>query len=159
MEECINGYGLDQLEYEKLIDKFYGFEEYYYYKKSEYYNDYKFVLSKIEDIRNDVPMNEQEKNAIIGYWISFKNLKRKLIQNDIGLNITNACQLKCKHCFRQDEPRTNTHMSYEEFLYTLEFYDKFITKFVHYNPRNHNKINVSFSGGETTLNPYLAQMM
>ena len=70
--------------------------------------------------------------------------KRKLIQNDIGLNITNACQLKCKHCFRQEEPRTNTHMSYEEFLYTLEFYDKFITKFVHYNPRNHNKINVAF---------------
>lgn len=159
MEECINGYGLDQLEYEKLVDRFYGFEEYYYYKKSEYYNDYKFVISKIEDIRNDVPMNEQEKNAIIGYWISFKNLKRKLIQNDIGLNITNACQLKCKHCFRQDEPRTNTHMSYEEFLYALEFYDRFMKKFVHYNPRNHNKINIAFSGGETTLNPYLTQMM
>ena len=69
-----NGYGLDQSEYEKLVDRFYGFEEYYFYKKPDYYDDYKFVMNLIDDIRNNKPIDTAYKNAIIGYWISFRKI-------------------------------------------------------------------------------------
>ena len=39
-----NGYGMEEEEYNILLERLYGFEEYYYYKQDKHYKDYLFVL-------------------------------------------------------------------------------------------------------------------
>ena len=151
-----NGYGLEQSEYEKLVDRFYGFEEYYFYKKTEYYKDYKFILGLIDDIRNNKPMDTAYKNAIIGYWISFRKIPRQ-ISNELSIMITDTCQLKCKHCYNQDTPRKNKFMTYDEFVFLFNKHQELRKHFIHTKDKQKN--NIALLGGEIMLNPYLYDIM
>ena len=154
-----NGYGLDQLEYEKLVDRFYGFEEYYYYKDRRHYDDYKFVINLIDDIRNNKPMDTAYKNAIIGYWISFKRLPRVISPKQLAFSITDACQLKCRHCYNQDVARHNKFMTYDEFEWLYHRHQEIIKRFIHYHPVNECDITMAIEGGEPSLNPDAAKMV
>ena len=151
-----NGYGLEQSEYEKLVDKFYGFEEYYFYKKTEYYKDYKFVMNLIDDIRKNKPMDTAYKNAVIGYWIYIKRQTSNTIYNHLAINLTDACQLKCKHCYNQDVSRKNKFMTYDEFVFLFNKHQNLQNTF---NGFVCNIQNIFLSGGEVTLNPHLFDIL
>lgn len=151
-----NGYGLDQLEYEKLVNRFYGFEEYYFYKKPEYYDDYKFVLGLIDDIRNNKPMDTAYKNAIIGYWIYVNNKINDTIFEHVAINLTIDCQLNCKHCYNQDVKRPNKFITYDEFVFLFNKHQELRNK-VNNTTKPIQRIDIS--GGEITLNPYLYKIL
>ena len=85
----------------------------------KHYNDFLFILNEIFKINKNVPMDESYKNAILGWFISFKNISRKLNTNCVVFKITNACQLKCKHCYQRSVLTNSKHMSYDEFLFSL----------------------------------------
>ena len=151
-----NGYGLEQSEYEKLVDRFYGFEEYYFYKKTEYYNDYKFVLGLIDDIRNDKPMDTAYKNAVIGYWIYVTNKIHNTIFEHVAINLTVDCQLKCKHCYNQDMSRKNKFMTYDEFIFLYKKHQLLRNKV---NNTTDFIRHIHLSGGEVMLNPHFYKIL
>lgn len=154
-----NGYGLDENEYTNLINLLYGYEEYFYYNKNEYYEDYKKVLLLIEQVINDDHHLSQEyKNAILGWYIFFKNSKRHLAISDIAISITDDCQLKCKHCYDQSNKRNKTYMSYDMFLELFTKHIKYSKNFVHYNENENPKL-VYLLGGEPTLNKDLYKII
>ena len=130
--EYINGYGLDNDVYESLVNHFYGFEEYVYYKKDEYYKDYIFIIRELDNIKNNKPMLDAYKHAIIGWYISFKNLERRMSPKTFIFKPTDACQLRCKHCYNQTIERYNKFMTYDEFVFLFHKQRELITKFYHY---------------------------
>ncbi len=157
MKEYRNGYGMREEEYSSLLDKLYGFEEYYYYKQDNHYKDYLFVINELDKIKYNAPMEESYRNAIIGWYIFFKNSKRVLPSTQLCFRVTDACQLKCKHCYQQQAPKVNKHMTYDEFVYLFYKHQDIIKKFVHYEDIPIKFID--FEGGETTLNPDICKII
>lgn len=155
-----NGYGVDDTTYEVLLERLYGYEEYYYYKQNKHYKDYIFITNELDKIRYNKPMDVAYKNAIIGWYISFKNLNRRINYKYSHFIVTDACNLNCKHCYRQMLPRTGCYMSYDEFIYSYYRILEISKKFIHYNKLDKNKEHiVGLTGGETTLNPDLPKMI
>ena len=152
-----NGYGLTDCEYDELVERIYGFEEYHYYKDENHHDDYMFILNELDKIHRNVPMIENYRNALLGWYIFFKNSKRNLSKN-LVFKITDSCQLKCKHCYLQHTERKNCHMSYETFLFLFHKHKELCKKFIHYYAINDNK-RYNISGGEPTLNKDLPKMI
>ena len=157
--EYINGYGLDKDVYESLVNHFYGFEEYVYYKKDEYYKDYIFIIRELDNIKNNKPMLDAYKHAIIGWYISFKNLERRMSPKTFIFKPTDACQLRCKHCYNQTIERYNKFMTYDEFVFLFHKQRELITKFYHYRKEDTLDACYHFESGEPTLNKDLSRMI
>ena len=151
-----NGYSLEEKEYNILINKFYGYEEYYYYKKQEYYNDYIFISNELDKINRNISMDEAYKNAILGWFISFNNIPRKLSTHCITFRITDACQLQCKHCYQQYKTSQNKFMTYDNFICLFYKHINISNKFI---SKDNKCAIVVFEGGEATLNKDLAKMI
>ena len=149
-----NGYGLEQDRYEELINKFYGFDEYYFYQRKEYHEDYKFVMNLIDDIRNNKPMDTAYKNAIIGYWLMNNTLqhKHRFRFNELEISITNQCQLDCKHCYNKKDAK---HMTLDEYRVICERFYQYTQDF--YKPNKHKIYHIT--GGEPTINPELVDII
>ena len=160
IDDYKNGYGLDDETYEILLERLYGYEEYYYYKQDKHYEDYIFITKELDKIRYNKPMDVAYKNAIIGWYISFKNLKRLINYKQTYFLITDACNLKCKHCYRQEMPRNGNYMSYDEFVDGYYKVLEISKHFVHYNKIS-TSLNhiVGITGGESTLNADLPKMI
>ena len=157
MQKYINGYGLSNEEYSLLVNKLYGVEEYYYYKNNNYYNDYLYIINELDKIKRNIPMDECYKNAIIGWYIFFKNSKRDLQHSHMCVRITDACQLRCKHCYQQQTVKNNKHMTFDEFVYLYYKHQDIAKKFVHYKEDFIHSCDLE--GGETTLNPDLYKII
>jgi len=69
----------------------------------------------------------------------------------IQLDITNACNLRCSHCYH-DNHKNDGALTYQQWLYVLEAYDVFLKK-VHMSPR------VTICGGEPFLVKYLFSLL
>ena len=102
-------------------------------------------------------MNELYKNDIIGWYIFFKNSKRFLSSSLLCFRITDLCQLKCKHCYQQQTPKVNKHMTYDEFVYLFYKHQDIIKNFVHY--KDFPKKTVTIEGGEATLNTDICKII
>lgn len=160
IDDYKNGYGLDDETYEILLERLYGYEEYYYYKQDKHYKDYIFITKELDKIRYNKPMDVAYKNAIIGWYISFKNLNRRINYKYTHFIITDACNLKCTHCYRQKLPRNGNYMSYEEFMFTYFKSLELSKHFVHYDKINkQTKTIIGLTGGEATLNKDLPKMI
>ena len=152
----MNGYGLEQSQYDILLEKFYGFEEYYYYKKDEYYKDYIFILRELDKIYSYKTSNPYT-DAIIGWYLYFKNSERYIRSHHACFRVTDACQLKCKHCYNQHLKRENKFMTYDEFIFLFHRLHEIAKRFVHY--KNIPDRDYDIEGGEATLNPDLPKMI
>lgn len=149
-----NGYGLEDTLYDSLVDRFYGFEEYYHGNET-YHDDAVFVSQEIDKIFDNIPMEESYRNAIIGWLISFNALQRKLNTACITVKITNDCQLKCKHCYQQ-ELEGKKYMTFEEFVFLYNKHLRVANSFpVPADPVR----DIVFEGGEATLNKDLIKMV
>lgn len=154
MEE-INGYNLNQEDYENLLLRLYGFEEYYYYNNNKHYKDYISVLNDLDKIKN---FSKEYQNALYGWFLFFKYEKRWLNYKHSCFRITDLCQLNCKHCYNRNAKRTNRIMTYDEFIFLYHRLHEIGKKFVHadYHDR---KLDYHFEGGEAVLNPHLLKML
>jgi MoaA/NifB/PqqE/SkfB family radical SAM enzyme len=152
-----NGYSLDSDLYESLLLRLYGFEEYFYYKNDKHYHDYLYVIRQLDKIKNNKPISLCFKNAILGWYISFRNLKRYMSSSANGISITDSCQLKCKHCYNQNIPRENKFMSFDEFKEIFYLHNEYVKSFVHYNGDSIQEYHIE--GGEATLNKDLYKML
>lgn len=65
----------------------------------------------------------------------------KLDQPKISIYLTNQCNLCCKHCFIEGNPRNNDFLSWMQIKNILEYFHK-------------NYPTVEFTGGEALLSPY-----
>lgn len=159
IDDYKNGYGLDDETYEILLERLYGYEEYYYYKQDKHYKDYIFITKELDKIRYNKPMDVAYKNAIIGWYISFKKLNRFINYKNFYFIVTDSCNLNCKHCYRQQLPRNSNYMSYDMFV--LAYYKVLeLSKYFVHNILNINKKStIVFSGGEATLNSDLPKMI
>ena len=157
MMNYTNGYNLDENEYEKLVTLFYNFEEYYYNKNIKYYNDYIKVIKLLDDVRNN-KVSEEIKNAVLGWYIFFKTETYDIPTDGFCFDITDACQLKCKHCYNQNFERTGTFLSYSDFVKIfykhLEICKVFNKKSDIVYPKT-----CFIKGGEATLHPELDKMI
>ena len=154
MEE-INGYNLEQQEYENLLLRMYGFEEYYYYKDDRHYKDYISILNDLDNIHRH-PI--EYKNALIGWYLFFKYEKRWLNYKHSCFRITDRCQLNCKHCYNRQATKTGKIMTYDEFLFLYHRLHDIGKRFVHAEYHNRH-LDYHFEGGEAVLNPHLPKMM
>ena len=155
----INGYGLNEQEYINLVHLIYGFEEYYLYKNILYYQDYITVLDLLYKVsENSSSLSKEYKDAIIGWFIFFKNSKRRLAISDFAISVTDSCQLKCKHCYDQKNERKNSFMSYDRFKILMDTHYEYAKEFVNYNKSIKTK-EIYFLGGEPTLNKDLPKMI
>ena len=151
-----NGYGLKDCEYDELVERIYGFEEYYYYKDENHHDDYMFILNELDKIHRNVPMIENYRNALLGWYISFQNIPRKLNKKCFLFKITDSCQLKCKHCYQQFIKHKNKNMSYDSFVFLfnkhLRISDSFYIK-------DKPCSEIVIEGGEATLNKDLPKII
>jgi radical SAM protein with 4Fe4S-binding SPASM domain len=152
----MNGYGLEQSQYDILLEKFYGFEEYYYYKRDEYYKDYIFILRELDKIYSQ-GTNSPYTDAITGWYLFFKNSERYIRSYHACFRVTDACQLHCKHCYNQHLKRENRFMLYDEFVYLFYRLHDVAQCFIHY--KNIPDRDYDLEGGEATLNPDLPKMI
>ena len=151
-----NGYSLDNNVYETLLLRLYGFEEYYYYKNDIHYNDYLFILRQLDKIKYNKPIDIAYRNAILGWYISFKNLRRQLNPIYTAV-ITDKCQLKCKHCYFQNMKSENKFMSIDEFCEIYYRFNEYIRYFVNWDGNDVQVCHIE--GGEATLNNDLTKMI
>lgn len=148
-----NGYGLDTDEYEHLIDLCYGFEEYYYYHNYNCFSAYKKVIKLLNDARNK-KLNNNLYHALLGWYILFKTSKRYFSGSDFAFSLTDACQLKCKHCYNQLNSRDNKFISFDRFADVISNqHEALCHKFVHCSETKPSRIYLL--GGEPTLHPEL----
>ena len=151
----VNGYNLNQNEYEILLKKMYGFEEYYYYKNETHHKDYISILNDLDKL-NKLPI--EYRNALLGWYIFFKTEYRWINHKHPCFRITDSCQLKCKHCYNRKIKRTNRMMTYDEFLFLHHRLQTIGNSFVH-STFYQDKNEYHFEGGEATLNPHLLKMI
>ena len=157
--ELKNGFGLTKERYDELINLFYGFEEYFYYHDETYYQDYVKVLRLLDAVNNN-RLPQEEINAIRGWFIYFQHGQRYMSNNGICFNITDACQLKCKHCFNQNTIRHNKFMDYDLFVNIFYKHQEICKKFVHYKPlKSYSDMMVWLKGGEAILHPECSKFL
>lgn len=148
-EHFDNGYGIPKDEYDELAILLYGYEEYDLYKNKKYYSSYKNVCNIIDNIGN---YPENIRNAVNGWMLSYRYLQRIFPSNSLQISITDNCQLMCKHCYNQNFKREDRNINLDDILF---FEDK-LKKCEVYFKKNKNILkNVSITGGEPTLNPYV----
>lgn len=151
----VNGYNLSQDDYEILLKRMYGFEEFFYYKDYKHYKDYISIINDLDKIRT---LPTDYKNALLGWYIFFKTERRWINHRRACFRITDSCQLNCKHCYNRKIKRTNRMMTYDEFIFLYHRLHAIGNEFIHANYYQDNN-EYHFEGGEATLNPHLTKMI
>ena len=76
-------------------------------------------------------------------YLDIIKLRRNIVFNTLFLEITNACNYKCKHCYNSSGDKKTTEFTTEEF-------NKIINEFLKFNIKS-----VVLSGGEALLHSYI----
>jgi radical SAM protein with 4Fe4S-binding SPASM domain len=111
------------------------------------------IIEEYISTQNRVPfLDDLEKNGLIGKHFkpreySFPEIKKEL--QFIWLELTEACNLRCIHCYEGDEHKDvpKKRLSFEQWLNVLDQLKKLNCK------------NIEFIGGEPTIHPHFFDLL
>lgn len=147
-----NGYGMKQDDYDSMVNWFYDYEEYERTQKDMYKDGYDRVEQLLSNY--DALLQEQQ-NAITGWKLSKQYYERMMYPNP-QLSITDACQLKCKHCYNQLFERENKFLSLDD----IKMIDEKVIRVSNIMGNTCNYMStVIITGGEPTLHPQFADII